>query len=224
MRTHVRYSAPVPAHEILAATPGLSGRLLTGAQLERLAPGRDVLPVDSWWSPIVPGGSLQRGKVYACGGTGARSMALSLVARAVTVGSWLAVVDVDDLGYGAMADLGVALERVVSVEHDRDGDVARTVGALCDGFDLVVVGRLHGRTADLRRLVSRVQVQQTVLVVLAEASIDSPLSPDIIFTGETSSWMFDSHARSRRLTVRCSGRRVPGESVHDITLPFGSTG
>lgn len=151
-------------------------------------------------------------------------MALSLVARAVTVGSWLAVVDVDDLGYGAMADHGIALERVVSVVHGRDGDVARTVGALCDGFDLVVAGRLHGATADLRRLVSRVQAQQTVLVVLDEAAGRGPLSPDITLTGETSSWTFDSHARSRRLTVRCSGRRVAGESVHDMTLPSGSTG
>lgn len=211
----------MPAHEILAATPGLSGRLLTGSQLERLAPSRDVLPVDPGWASIVPGGSLQRGKVYACAGTGARSMALSLVARAVTVGSWLAVVDVDDLGYGAMVDHGIALERVVSVVHDRDGDVARTIGALCDGFDLVVVGRLHGAVTDLRRLVSRVQAQQTVLVVLTEAGGRSSLSPDVVLTGETSSWTFDSHARSRRLAVRCSGRRVPGESTHEITLPLG---
>lgn len=165
---------------------------------------------------------MQRGRVYACRGAGARSLALSLVARAVTVGSWLAVVDVDDLGYGAMTDHGVALERVVSFVHDGGGDAARTIGALCDGFDLIIAGCLHGGSGDARRLVSRVQVQQSVLIVLDEHAAGgshAAFPPDIVLTGESISWTFDSHARRRSVTVRCGGRRAAGESVHRVRLP-----
>jgi len=221
----------VSAHEILASTPGLAGRLSTGAQLQSSGPARHVLPVDGAWAAILPGGSLQRGRVYVCRGTGARSMALSLVARAVTVGSWLAMVDVDDLGYGAMSDHGVALERVVSVVHDGGGDVARTIGALCDGFDLIIAGRLPGGSGEARRLVSRVQVQQSVLIVLDEHGADrshgadrnshshGAFPSDVVLTGESISWTFDSHARRRSVTVRCGGRRAAGESVHLVRLP-----
>lgn len=202
--------------DLLRSTPGLAGRLLTGSQLQHGAPSRDTLPLAPAWVPIVPGGGLQRGRVYACRGTGARSLALAMVARAVAGGSWLAAVDVGDLGYGAMAEAGIALERVVAVSTGGAGNVARVLGALCDGFDLIIVGSSVRDLTDTRRLVSRVQAQRSVLVIVGE---HGPLVPDVVLSGEGASWAFDSHARRRTLTVRCHGRRVAGESTHRIEVP-----
>ena len=53
-----------------------------------------ALPLSEAYAEILPHGLL-RGQVVVCHGVAAYSIALGLVERAVTVGSWLAVVDLE---------------------------------------------------------------------------------------------------------------------------------
>ena len=122
------------------------------------------LPVLPALEALLPGAGLRRGTTVAVGAApgvaGATSLALALAAGASQAGSWVAAVGLGSLGLVAAAELGVALERLVMVAEpgrDREG-WASVMGALVDGFDIVLVaalGRL--RPADARRLVARVR-------------------------------------------------------------------
>ena len=90
---------------------------------------------------------LVRGRIVGCTGTAATSLALALAARATRAGSWLAVVGLPDLGLDAARELGVALDRLVSVEADprRPAVWAERVAAVADGFELILTCFPAGR-------------------------------------------------------------------------------
>ena len=194
-----------------------SGQLVTAGQLASFASTHATLPVLDPLMPLFPHGALQRGRVYSCVGVGATSLAVSMSSRATHAGSWLAFVDVPGIGYAAARDFGVAVQRVVSVDA---GDVgarwARVLGAIIDGFDIVITSTFRCSAPEARRLHQRVQAQSTVLITLG---VPMHVTPDVVMRIETASWQFNSHARSREMNVSSGGRRAHRAGAHSVLLP-----
>src|SRR5262245_13218920 len=175
------------------------------------------LPVLPPFEPLLPGGALRRGATVAVGAApgvaGATSLALALAAGPSQAGAWVAVVGLSSLGLVAADALGVALERLVMVAdpgRDRTG-WASVVGALVDGFDLVLVSTaptLRLRPADARRLVARVRERGGILLAVGGdlPGERSPLRLTVTaahWEGLGAGW---GHLQGRRVTVETTGR------------------
>ena len=189
------------------------------------------LPVLPPFEPLLPGGALRRGATVAVGAApgvaGATSLALALAAGPSQAGAWVAVVGLSSLGLVAADALGVALERLVMVAdpgRDRTG-WASVLGALVDGFDLVLVSTaptLRLRPADARRLVSRVRERGGILLAVGGdlPGERSPLRLTVTaahWEGLGAGW---GHLLGRRVTVETTGRGDATRPRHaDLWLP-----
>jgi hypothetical protein len=193
---------------------------LAGAALSR---GR-TLPVLEPLASLLPDGGLVRGRAVTCGGVAATSLAVSLAVAATASGSWLAVVGIPTFGLEAAEELGVPLERVVSVEpgdgHASGERWAELVAATLDGFEVVITGvprRLGAALA--RRVQARLQQREAVLITVGTGPfpVDVELhAADQQWEGVATGW---GHLRGRRVTVSSSGRRVPRPVRLSLWLP-----
>ncbi len=200
---------------------------------DRVAPGalagERLLPVQPALHALVPDGGLVRGRVLASTGSGATTMALSLVRDAVTAGGWMAVVDVPTFGADAADELGIPLERMVRVDARMDDEAdharrwAEVLAAAVDGFDVIVTTvppavRHRGGSASVRSLVARVQQRGAVVVVLGAPGA---LPVDVTYTSRgtwTGVGWGHGVARCRRLRVEAGGRRQPRRVAATIDL------
>lgn len=197
-----------------------------------LASGR-TLPVDDTFAALFhpPGAErpgLVRGQVIHCTGTAPLSLALSLVAAAARAGAWLAAVDVPGLGVEAARELGVPLERLVRVETGPGGQWADVMGAVADGFELIVTEVPSGVSATMaRRVHQRIRARGCVLLTTAPGTSGSPLSSDLDVRTVSPQWeglgVGHGYLRARRVVVEASGRRLPRPRSIDVWLP-GPTG
>lgn len=190
--------------------------------------GERNLPVLGPLAPLLPEGSLVRGRSVLCGGLAGPSLALALVAGACRAGSWLAVLDLPWLGVEAAVELGVPAERFVRVDstHGRDGDErgeawGEVLAAVLDGFELVLTRVPSRAPAGLvRRLQMRLRNRGGVLVVVGDPG---PLSADVACSATGLRWegAGPGHGclRSRRITVESVGRRVHRPLSNDLWLP-----
>jgi hypothetical protein len=208
--------------ELAVEHPVGSGEL--SALAERVAPltlARErTLPVSEMFAELFAERGLVRGRIIACSGPAATSLALALVAPAVTAGSWLATIDVPTIGLDAASEFGVALERVVAVRAGgtRWPDV---VAAAADGFDLLIT-RVPADVAPaaMRKIANRLRQRDAVMVVLGSPgglSCDGQLDADAV------EWIGlgdgHGHLQHRRLVVEASGRRLHGRRHCRLTLP-----
>lgn len=174
-----------------------------------------VLPVAEALSGLFVDGALRRGTTVSVSaapdgipGTGATSLAMALVAGPSAAGSWVAVVGVADLGLAAMLSMGVVEQRTAIVPRVTSSSCAAVVGALVDGFDVVVV---HGRClgeSDTRRLRARVRDRSSVLVVLSGDRART--APDLALSVSVHGWEGlgegHGHLSARRASVFSHGR------------------
>jgi len=171
-----------------------------------------TFPVDEHLADLFVERGLVRGQVLACQGAGATTVALSLAARAVADGSWLAVVDLPTLGLDAAVELGVPLERVVRVDTVDAARWADVVAAAADGFE-VIIARVPGAAAatPLRKLAGRIRQRGAALLVVGDPGA---MTCDGVVTGDAVEWSGLGagwgRLRSRQLVVEASGRRLPG--------------
>lgn len=183
-----------------------------------------TLPVADELAGLLPEGGIVRGRVLACTGPAATSLALALVAPTVATGSWLALIDLPAVGLDAVGEAGIALERVVAVASD---DPAATLAAAADGFDVVLVGgagrsRVRGPVppAVSARVRARVQQRGAVVVVVGDPG---SLPCDAVLDTADPSWegLGDGHGRLCRRTVevRAEGRRIPNGRRCRVHLP-----
>ena len=188
----------------------------------RLATER-TLPLDPVLGALLSSEGLVRGQAVACRGPAARSLAIAASASAVVLGSWIAVLGVDDLGVEAVADAGLPLERLVRVRPGSDG--VRAWADLClaalDGFELLLTsppGRVPAplATAIRRRLRSRAGC----LLVIGDPR---GLEVDVELSSATPSWQGigtgTGRLADRSIEVRASGRRVHRGGVASVSLP-----
>ena len=205
------------ARERLAA---LAPRLTTGP----LAAER-VVAVHPALATLLPHG-LARGATVRTSGHAALSTALLLAAGASQAGAWTGVAGVPELGLRACAETGVALDRLLAVREPvppsatagagptasaafSDDTWGQVLGALVDGFDVVVFGaaaRVRAGTA--RRIQSRLAHRGAVLLVVGAAGA---FSADVV-VDTRASWeglgAGHGHLRARRVEVSVDGRRV----------------
>lgn len=171
---------------------------------------------------MLPDAGLVRGRVVGCAGPAAMSLALALAARATTTGSWLAVVGVPMLGVEAVAELGVPLSRLVTIDSDgRPAAWAERVGAAADGFDLILTRPPAGADRVVRKVRQRLQARGVVLIAVGPTS--PGIGCDVEFTTTATAWdgLGQGHGSlvGRRATVRVSGRRVPRPVEYELWLP-----
>ena len=181
-----------------------------------------VLPVAPGLRTLLPAG-LQRGTTVSVAGDAQVSFALAMVGEATRSGSWLAVLGAPWLGWVAAAELGVALERSVSIGDPGSAQWAECVAALLDGFDLVVVappaqGRI--RPTEARRLMVRARQRGSVLVTLR---VSWPEPAEVQCRADTVEWVGIGSGHGcisgRRVSVSVGGRRQPRPQVADLWLP-----
>ncbi len=193
------------------------------------------LPVDEALATLLPDPGLVRGRIVGCGGAAATSLALALASRATTAGSWLAVVGMAPIGIEAAGELGVAVDRLVSIDADRSqpGEWADRVAAAADGFELILtmppVGPPSRAERVIRKVRQRIQARGAVLLAVCPGggSSRSGIGADVVLEATAGEWEGLGHGhgylRRRRVVVRASGRRVPRPVEHQLWLP-GITG
>jgi hypothetical protein len=175
-----------------------------------------VLPVVAALAPLFPQRGLERGLVHAVRGDAAPSLVYALVAGATVEGAWCALVDVPHAGLSAAREMGVSLERTVCVDTDRGATSGGVIGALVEGFGVVVVGDPACPPAEARKVVSRAKAQGAVIVLLGAAGA---FPVDVELTVRTRGWCFSACATERRVDVSIAGRRVHRESTASLFLP-----
>jgi hypothetical protein len=120
-----------------------------------------TLPVHPDLAALFPWGGLRRGVTVAV--RGSTSLLFALLASPTETGSWAAVVGMPDLGLGAAAELGVAVERLALVRHPGAA-LSSVVAALLDGVDLVAVTPGQLTESHARRLSARARHRGAVLL------------------------------------------------------------
>ncbi len=200
-------------------------RVLAGRVAPLVLAGERTLPVAEMFADLFPERGLVRGRIIACSGPAATSLALALVAPSVAAGSWLATIDVPTIGLDAASEFGVALERVVAVRTGGDVEQARrwpdVVAAAADGFDLLMTRvPTDVSPAAMRKVTTRLRQRDVVMIVLGDPA---GLSCDGVIGADSARWtgLGDGHGhlQQRRLVVESSGRRLPGRRHCRLSLP-----
>jgi hypothetical protein len=123
------------------------------------------LPVHPALSPLI-GGGLVPGGVYSI--SRSLSLALGLAVESVRESGWCAAIGFPHLGIEAVRDSGIALERFVSIPNPKE-HWATVVGAVCDGFSVVLARSPHGLSpTSAARVTALAHRTGAVLVVLGE--------------------------------------------------------
>ncbi len=201
--------------------------------LSPVIPARDrCLPVDEVFASMLPDAGLLRGRTIGCAGPAGMSLALALAARAVTAGSWLAVVGVPMLGIDAAIELGVSPSRLVIVDADGGPSVwADRVAAAADGFELILTCPPPGAERIADKVRTRLQARGVVMLVVGSGvgsgvgvgSTSPSVASDLEFTTTAVSWegLGQGHGYlfGRRATVRAGGRRQPRPIERQLWLP-----
>ncbi|MFH5822697.1 hypothetical protein [Georgenia sp. AZ-5] len=161
------------------------------------------LPVPGALAPLFPGGALARGSVVQV--TGSTSVLLGLAGAASADGAWCALAALPDVGWRAAAAAGVALDRVAVVPRPGP-DAAGVVGALVDGFDVLVVGRCPALGERDRRLIgARLRTRGAVLL-----STHPWPGAQLVLRAAGQNWdglgQGWGHLEEQELTVRATGR------------------
>jgi hypothetical protein len=205
--------ARVTAATATAPSPGALGAV--GLRSQPLVLAREqVLPVLPAFERLLPEPGLRRGTVTRTHGPGATSLALALLARGTTEGSWVAAIGLRSLGLAAAGELGVVLSQLLLVDVPPGPQWATAVAAALDGVDAVLLEvPPRCREADARRLQARLRDRGAVVVLVGAAG---PFQPDLVVAGSTPRWYGVGcgwgHLRARCLPVEVSGRRAASRS------------
>ena len=206
MATAATATATAPSPAALGAV-GLRSQPLVLAR-------EQVLPVLPAFEGLLPEPGLRRGTVTRTHGPGATSLALALLARGTTEGSWVAAIGLRGLGLAAAGELGVVLSQLLLVDVPPGPQWATAVAAALDGVDAVLV-EVPPRCweADARRLQARLRDRGAVVVLVGAAG---PFQPDLVVAGSAPVWhglgCGWGHLRARCLPVEVSGRRAASRS------------
>jgi hypothetical protein len=196
-------------------TAGAALRVVPPELVERVQPVslafEQRLPVAESLHTLLPGG-IQRGSTVAVSGTGATTVALTVLAAPSQADAWAAVVGDGSIGLCAAEEHGVVLHRLVVVDAGPSGGAtwATAVAAVVDAFDLVLVELGTGPVSDrdARRLVARAKERGSVLVLVGAGW---PGTADVELQVTGSAWeglgQGDGALRHRRLAVQTRGRR-----------------
>lgn len=180
-----------------------------------------VLAVPPALSRLFPAGGIRRGTAVQV--VGSTSVLLSLAQQACGQEAWCALVGMPDVGLAAAAAAQLCLDRVVVVPRPGPDAVA-VVGALLDGFDVLVLGPCPGLTErDRRALHSRLRHRGAVLLTPAPWP-----GADLILQAGASSWagvgagygLLDG----REMVITAVGRGAAAGRVATVRVRVGADG
>ncbi len=187
--------------------------------------GEQRLPALPALADVLPGGGVRRGSVVGVEGPGATSLLWALLAPATEAGSWAALVGLPSAGLLAAAGSGVALERLAVVAPPGRSAWPTVLGALLDGFDLVVAAPHKVRPADARRLTARARERGTVVVLAGDGAVSAwPEGADLHLALSGPDWVGlgrgHGHLQRRRVHLEVTGRREAARPrATDLWLP-----
>ena len=210
----------------------VSTHIAQAALVARVSPGamaaERTMAVHPGLTTLFPEG-LARGTTVLCAGGAATSMATLLSAGAVGGGAWVGVAGLPTFGVQACREAGVPSERVVLVREQPtmpfdDGTWGQVLGALVDGFEIVIFGAATSlRAGTARRLQARLQTRGAVLVVVGDAG---PFACDQRLAG-VAEWgglgVGHGHLATRQVHLTLDGRRQQ-RPRHDTIWYPGPTG
>jgi hypothetical protein len=125
---------------------------------------QDVLPVDPGIVDIFPQRGLRKGSVLRLRGSygsGLYSFAVQSLVAASQHGAWVALFNVDDLGYGFLLRSGVDLERTLIIHDDQHP--SRTLATLLESFAIVVTPP-NLSLAQMARLSARARERSSIII------------------------------------------------------------
>ena len=118
--------------------------------------GDQCIEVSPVFSELFASGGLPRGAQIRVEGTAAVTTCMSVLARASSTGSWIAVVGMESWGWAAAVSAGIDPSRSVSVATPAPQQWSAVLAALVDAVDIVVCDPRHQvSAADVRRLCAR---------------------------------------------------------------------
>lgn len=179
-----------------------------------------TLPVPVALTSLFPGGALARGTVVQV--SGSTSVLLALAAAAGADGAWSVLAALPHVGWRAAAGAGLALDRVAVVPVPGP-DAAGVLGALVDGFDVLVVGRCSALSErDRRSLTARVRARGAVLLSGAEWP-GAQQALRVTRTGWEGLGQGWGHLVDQELTVRATGRGT-ASGTREVRVRLGRDG
>lgn len=222
-----------PAADQVTNAGGVQGRSDLESIIGDTAPvGMDaaLLPLSDTTAHMLPGGGLRRGStIVVSGEQGVTTVSMALAAGPCRAGAWMGCTGFPELGWDAASEVGLALERVVSVDlHGSDRDVAgvsrirgtdrkgggswtKVLAAMVDAFDVVVCGpavSMDSRLSD--RLRSRARERGTVVLRMAPGLDRRGFSCDVEIKVTGFHWeglgMGWGGLRGRSITVEVGGK------------------
>lgn len=181
--------------------------------------GQRCVPVPGALQQVLPHG-LRRGSITEVHGS--TTVLLTLAQAAAGADRWCALVGMPDLGWAAAAG-ALNLERVVAVP-DTAPDTAAVLGALVDGFDVLVIGQCPGLSpADRRTVASRVRQRGAVLLTNHQWT-----GSHLGLTVRTAGWdgIGQGHGllRGQRMIVTALGRGALAGPVRQVQVMAGRDG
>lgn len=161
------------------------------------------LPVDERIRELLPGGGLRRGSIVgvAAGTPGSMSLMITMLIETSKAGGWVAIAGLPTVGYVAADELGLVLART-AVVPELGHDPANLIGALVDGFDMVVISGAGLAPAVRQQLAARARQRGSVIVPYGMAWDGA----DVMLEAGPSQWDGVGEGAGRRLTVVARGR------------------
>jgi hypothetical protein len=202
----------------VVASRALDQRVLPGA----LA-GDRTIAVHPALARVFPQG-LTRGSAIVCLGAAAVSTAFLLTSAPSRAGAWVGVAGLPAFGAQACHEMGTVLDRLVVVRDDagrgNDDSWAPVLGALVDGFELVVFGAARRvRPATARRVQARLQTRGSVLVLVGDPGpfvADARVCTEATWAGLGAG---NGYLRERTVDVTVEGRRIPRPRHDRLAMP-----
>ncbi|HLS26263.1 MAG TPA: hypothetical protein VK063_10360 [Beutenbergiaceae bacterium] len=206
------------------ASDGLGGNAAGGnaggnaAGLETV--GQDGFAVPPLLEELLPGG-LRRGTIAEV--RGSTSVLLALAEAAAGEERWCVLVGMPDVGWAAAAAVGLDLHRVVAVPQPGP-EAAEVLGALVDGFDVVLVGPCPQlRPAARRSLGARLRQRGAVLL-----TDQSWPGAHLTLQARSVGWRGVGHGHGlltgQEMLIQRMGRGHLGGPAHQVRLLVGPHG
>ena len=195
-----------------------STSLTTADQLLQRARDRHGYEVAPELSVLFPRGCIEPGAVYHCGGPGALSVVCALVGTATRDNKWTAFVNMSFLNMDAVADYGVALQRVVSVQCPAFLSAekhAQVLGSLVEGCDLVVTSDPQCSPSGARSVVARAKRNRTSVFIVGKHCF----SVDTVVSTRVHKWEFQDRLSSRSLAIDVHHQRTQQKMSVCVELP-----
>lgn len=176
------------------------------------------LPTHSGLKPLLPGGAIQAGAVYAVHGSW--QLALSFLTEASASGAWCGVIGCPSFGAESAAALGVALDRCVLIPHPGT-DALALAGSLSEVLTITLLHTpVPAKTGSAERIAARLREHGSALIVTG-AWPGTAATFDVTGSHWEGLERGFGRLRTRSLTVTASSSRGPARQ-HTLRFTDGA--